>query len=87
MRKLLFFVFATIFALGALSIKGTTGYAVADVSMGNFGISMIGLIVLAFVFALFTFTNNKETSVKKADVWDELEEAEEEWQKKRKRGK
>ncbi|MBW3019128.1 hypothetical protein KY329_03015 [Candidatus Woesearchaeota archaeon] len=82
MRKLLFFVVASIFALSLLSIKGATGYAVAEVSMGNFGISMIGLILFAFVLALFTFKTSKSSPIQ-STVWDELEEAEEEWQRKR----
>jgi len=85
MQKMVFFIAVSVLALSLLGVKGITGYAAADVSVGNFGISMIGLILLAFVFALFTFKAVQNTNVKKVNVWDELARAEEEWQGRKRR--
>lgn len=86
MQKMVFFIAVAILALGLLGVKGATGYAVAEVSMGNFGISMIGLILFAFVVALFAYEVGRPASATaKINVWNELAEAEEEWQRKRRK--
>lgn len=84
MRRYLLFVFGIFAIMAAISWRGVTGNFVFDASFGNLAISSIGLIVLFFILALFTFKKDSFENIQRTQsVWDELERAEEEWLRKR----
>lgn len=86
MKKVVLFTLAVLMIVSLVSLRGITGYTVADVSGVEFaglGISAVGLVFVALLFAVYERSVLNRPKAR-ADVWDELERAEKEWQKGRK---